>query len=68
MWPPRRGRRAAVRARHRDSEIHARRSALQAEIEEHDIDQMVSALDALRRRNGGRGIGDELADKITRER
>ena len=38
----------------------------QAEIEEHDIDEMIAARDALRRRSGKPPIGDELAEEIRR--
>ena len=38
----------------------------QAEIEDHDIDEMVEALDRLRRRTGTGSIGDELADEARR--
>jgi hypothetical protein len=37
-----------------------------AEIEEHDIDQMVAGLDELRRRTGRRSVGEELADEWRR--
>jgi hypothetical protein len=48
-------------ATERDRAIEA-----QAEVEAHDIDEMVEALDRLRRRTGSRTIGDELADEVRR--
>ena len=40
---------------------------VQAEIEEHDIEQMIEGRDALRRRLGKPSIGDVLADEVRRE-
>jgi hypothetical protein len=37
-----------------------------AEIEEHDIEQMLEGLNERRRRQGKREIGEELADELTR--
>ena len=37
-----------------------------AEIEEHDTDDMLDAIDARRRARGRRGVGDELADELMR--
>jgi len=39
----------------------------QAEIEEHDIDEMIVARDERRRRAGKPSIGDELAEEARRE-
>ena len=36
--------------------------AAQADVEAHDIDEMIEARDALRRRTGKRSIGEELGD------
>jgi membrane protein implicated in regulation of membrane protease activity len=38
----------------------------QAEVEDHDIDEMVEALDERRRRSGRPSVGDELADRVRR--
>ena len=37
-----------------------------AEIEEHDTDDMLEAIDERRRRRGARSVGDELADELMR--
>ena len=37
-----------------------------AEIEEHDIEQMLEGIADRRRRNGKRSLGDELADELLR--
>ena len=37
-----------------------------AEIEEHDIDQMLDGINERRRRTGRRDIGEELADELQR--
>jgi hypothetical protein len=57
---------APANPRRADSELHRQRAAAQAEVEEHDIDAMVDALNELRRRRGGREIGEELADELMR--
>jgi hypothetical protein len=49
-----------------DSELHRQRAAAEAEVEDHDIDAMLDALNALRRRRGGREIGEELSDELLR--
>ena len=38
----------------------------QAEVEDHDIDEMVEALDERRRGTGRPSVGDELADRVRR--
>ena len=38
----------------------------EAEIEAHDIDQMLDSINDLRRRTGRRDIGEELADEAMR--
>ena len=40
---------------------------VQAEVEAHDIDQMLAARDALRQRMGRPSIADELAEEARRE-
>jgi hypothetical protein len=52
--------------RHRDSSLHSRRVATEAEVEDTDIDDMLDAIAELRRRNGRRAIGEELADELIR--
>jgi hypothetical protein len=37
-----------------------------AEVEEHDIEQMLEGINERRRRQGKREIGDELADELMR--
>ena len=43
-------------------------AATQFEVEEHDIEEMIEARNALRRRIGKPPIGDELADKVRGDR
>jgi hypothetical protein len=50
----------------RGSQIHGRRAEADAEIEEHDIDQTLDAINEHRRRAGRREIGEELADELMR--
>jgi hypothetical protein len=38
----------------------------EAEIEAHDIDQMLDSINELRRRTGRRDVGEELADEAMR--
>jgi hypothetical protein len=53
--------------RHRgDSEVERARAHVAAEIEEHDIDDMLDAIGEYRRRAGRRDIGEELADELLR--
>jgi hypothetical protein len=53
------------RPRHRRPEYPGQQDyAAQAEIEEHDIEQMLDSYNALRRRTGGRELGDELAHQL----
>jgi len=58
VWHPKTGRQIVGRSL-RDHEA-------EAEIEEHDIDQMLDSLNELRRRTGHRDIGEELADEAMR--
>lgn len=37
-----------------------------ADVEAHDIDDMLSAIDERRHRSGRRSVGEELADELTR--
>jgi hypothetical protein len=41
-----------------------RNEAAEAEIEEHDIDEMIDALNARRRRGGRPEVGEELAHQL----
>jgi hypothetical protein len=38
-----------------------------ADVEEHDIDEMLDALNARRRGRGRRDVGEELADELMRQ-
>jgi hypothetical protein len=49
-----------------DSDLHRRRAEADAEMEEHDIDDMIDAIAERRRRPGRRDIGEELADELLR--
>lgn len=64
-WPGGAGRRAPD-LRRTDIEPHRARAAAAAEMEEHDIDDMIDAIGEHRRRRGRRGIGEELADELLR--
>jgi len=50
----------------RDGEVHWRRAQAEADVEEHDVDGMLDALNEYRRRAGRRDIGEELADELLR--
>lgn len=56
IWHPRSGVQIVGRS--------LRDDAAEAEIEAHDIDQMLDARNALRRRLGKPELGDELADQL----
>lgn len=58
---------AAHRPSHRDADMHARRAAAEAEMEEHDVDDMLDAIVERRRARGRPEIGDELARRLLRE-
>jgi hypothetical protein len=59
-WHPRRGRQLVGELRPwRDHEV-------MAEIDEHDIDQMLDGISERRRRSGQRDIGEELGDELMR--
>lgn len=54
-------------ATHRaDSELHRGREQAAADVEEHDVDDMLDAIGRYRRRGGRRDIGEELADELLR--
>jgi hypothetical protein len=55
-----------ARPRRPDSELHRQRAAAEAEVEDHDIDAMLDALNERRRRRQARDIGEELADELRR--
>lgn len=59
-WHPRRGRRL-VGELGRGPDYEA-----MADVEEHDVDQMLDAIAERRRRSGRREIGEELADELIR--
>jgi hypothetical protein len=58
--------RRASGGRREDSSLHSRRAAAEADVEDRDIDDMLDAIAELRRRNGRREIGEELADELMR--
>jgi hypothetical protein len=49
-----------------DRESDRRRAQAEAEVEGHDIDDMLEAISAYRRRAGRRDLGEELADELMR--
>lgn len=64
-----RARRSARRPkgpRHDDSPLHAGRMAVDAEVEDHDIDGMLDAINERRRRREARTLDEELADELMR--
>jgi hypothetical protein len=55
-----------ARRHRRDSEVHRGRAQAAAEVEEHDIDDMLDAIGEYRRRAGRQEIGEGLADELLR--
>ena len=49
-----------------DDELQRRRAELAVEIEKHDLDDLVDAINERRRRNGKRDVGEELSDELVR--
>ncbi len=49
-----------------DSELHRGREQAAADVEDHDVDDMLDAIGRYRRRAGRRDIGEELADELLR--
>ena len=54
------------RTRRQDAPLERIRAEVAAEVEEHDIDDMLDAIEGYRRRRGARALGEELADDLTR--
>ncbi|HET7051450.1 MAG TPA: hypothetical protein VFI54_24495 [Solirubrobacteraceae bacterium] len=50
----------------RDSEVDRRRAQAEADVEEHDVDDMLDAISEYRRRAGRRDLGEELAGELLR--
>jgi hypothetical protein len=59
-------RRRGRRARRPDVALERTRAEAAAQTEEHDIDDMLDAIEEHRRRRGARGLGEELADDLER--
>jgi hypothetical protein len=57
---------ALARPPRRDSELHRGRAEAAAEMEEHDIDDAIDAINERRRRRGRRDLGEELGDELLR--
>ena len=66
MRLPRGWRRRERRARRGDVPVEYTRAEAAAEVEAHDIDDMLNAIEDYRRRRGVRGLGEELADDLER--
>lgn len=49
-----------------DSEVHRGRARAAADVEEHDVDDMLDAIGEYRGRAGRRGIGEEFAGDLLR--
>jgi hypothetical protein len=62
----RRWRQRERRGQRPDAALERIRAEAAAEAEEHDIDDMLSAIEEHRRRRGARGLGEELADDLER--
>jgi len=60
-WP-----RHERRPRRQDVALERTRAEVAAEVEEHDIDDMLTAIEEYRRRRGARSLGEELADDLER--
>ena len=59
-------RRRERRAPRPDAALERSRAEAEAATEEHDIHDMLDAIEAHRRRRGARGRGEELADELER--
>jgi hypothetical protein len=59
-WHPHRGRQLVDEVRRTPD------YAAMSEIESHDVDDMLDAIDEYRRRAGRRDVGEELADELLR--
>ena len=59
-------RRRRRRARREDVALARTRAEVAAEVEQHDIDDMLDAIAERRRRRGARDVGEELADDLER--
>ena len=56
-----------VRSQQRsDDELHRQRAELDSAVEEHDVDDLIEAINERRRRSGRREIAEELADELLR--
>jgi hypothetical protein len=59
------GRRSA-RSPRRDSSLHRDQAEAAAEVEEHDIEDLIDAIVDYRRRHGRRDVAEELSDELMR--
>ena len=50
----------------RGSEVDRRRAQAEADVEEHDVDDLLDAISEYRRRAGRRDLGEELAGELLR--
>ena len=57
---------AGLPGRGRDNELVRAQLEAEAEMETHDIDDMLDAIGGYRRRQGRRDVGEELADDLMR--
>ena len=56
-----------VRSQRRsDDELHRQRAELDGAVEDHDVDDLIEAINERRRRSGRREVGEELADELLR--
>jgi len=49
-----------------DDDLQRRRAEVAVEVEKHDLDDLVDAINERRRRNGKRDVGEELSDELVR--
>ena len=61
-----RWRRRERRARRPDVALERMQAEAAAEAEDHDIDDMLNAIEEHHRRRGARGLGEELGDHLQR--
>ena len=56
-----------VRSQQRsDDELHRQRAEFDGAVEDHDVDDLIEAINERRRQSGRREVGEELADELLR--
>jgi hypothetical protein len=54
------------RSQRSDDELHRQRAEFDGAVEEHDLDDLIDAINERRRRSGRRDVGEEIADELLR--